>query len=390
MLSDTRFRPLRHPGTADFDQDLGVDLLTAFLFLVGFVLLILGAETLVRGGSRLAVEVGISPFVVGLTVVAYGTSAPELAVTVQSVYAEPPQPDLAVGNVVGSNIANILLVLGSAAACAPLIVSPNSIRVGTPLMIGVSLLMLLLSLDGAVSRLDGLLLFGGSIAYTLITVVGSHQHQRRLQAELDIPPPVSSGTGRVLRVLSDLGLVGLGLAFLTLGSRWLVQGAVAAATFFGVSELVIGLTIVAVGTSLPEVATSIVAACRGERDMAVGNVIGSNVFNVLMVLGACALFGPGEVTVSDQAFRFDMPVMIITAIACFPVFYCGWKITRWEGGVFLLYYAAYLIYLCLSATGHAALGPFRDAMLRWVVPLTGVMFLVYWYQSWMRKRKNPT
>ena len=370
-------------------RGIRVDLLTSVLFALGFVLLVAGAEMLVRGASRLAAAAGISAFVVGLTVVAYGTSAPELAVTVQSVYAEPPQSDIAVGNVVGSNISNVLLVLGISAVVAPLIVSRNVVRAGTPLMIGVSVLMLLLGLDGKIGRLDGAILFTGSIIYTVVAIVQSRRSNRVARAKSgeaaeDAGPKIS-----VAEILKNLALVGAGLATLVLGSRWLVGGAVVLAEQFGVSKLVIGLTVVAVGTSLPEIATSVVAVIRGQRDLAVGNVIGSNVFNILMVLGLCGLVAPEGVAVSPTALRFDIPIMIAVAFACLPVFFLDDKITRWEGGILLLYYAAYVVYLCLVATQHGLLEAFSSAMLLLVAPLTALTFIVYWCRLHAKRRSRP-
>ncbi len=367
-----------------------MDFVTTILFIAGFVLLIVGAESLVRGASRLAEAAGISAFVVGLTVVAYGTSAPELAVTIQSTFAEPPQPDLAVGNVVGSNISNVLLVLGIAAVVAPLIVSRNVVRAGAPLMIGVSVLMWLLSLDGVIGRVDGIILFTGSMCYTVITVVRSRRGTRAARAELASQHGDSHPARRPLDILRDIVLVGVGLVMLTVGARWLVDGAVSLAEHFGVSELIIGLTIVAIGTSLPEVATSVVAVCRGQRDLAVGNVIGSNVFNILLVLGACGIVAPDGVAVSDVALHFDIPVMVIVAVACLPVFFLDSMIARWEGIVFLLYYAAYVIYLCLTAMEHDAVQAFSNAILLFAAPLTALAFVISWYRAYIRKRTSQS
>lgn len=365
-----------------------MDLLTSVLFALGFVLLVVGAEMLVRGASRLAAAAGISAFVVGLTVVAYGTSAPELAVTVQSVYAKPPQPDIAVGNVVGSNISNVLLVLGISAVVAPLVVSRNVVRIGTPLMIGVSVLMLVLGLDGEIGRLDGAILFAGSIVYTTVAIVRSRKNTRVARAQNGEVAENAGPTTGVAEILINLALVGAGLAALVLGSRWLVGGAIVLAEHFGVSKLVIGLTVVAVGTSLPEIATSVVAVIRGQRDLAVGNVIGSNVFNILMVLGLCGLFAPDGVAVSPAVLHFDIPVMIAVAFACLPLFFLDDTITRWEGGILLLYYAAYVAYLSLVATQHGLLETFSSVMLLFVAPLTAMTFIVYWCRLHAKRRSG--
>ncbi|HEX2191498.1 MAG TPA: calcium/sodium antiporter [Longimicrobiaceae bacterium] len=345
--------------------------LTIVLFVLGIGILIAGAELLVRGASRLAAAVGISPLVVGLTVVAFGTSSPELAVSVQSSLSG--QAGLAVGNVVGSNICNVLLILGISAAVTPLVVAQQLIRLDVPLMIAASVAVLLMALDGTVGRLDGLLLFGGVLAYTTFLVRQSRRETAAVRAEYEEEfGPAAVGPPSVLR---DSALIAGGLALLVLGSRWLVNGAVELATALGVSELVIGLTVVAVGTSLPEVATSVMASIRGERDIAVGNVVGSNLFNLLAVLGLTGVVAPDGIAVEPSALRFDIPVMIAVAVACLPVF-AGQVMTRWEGLLFLTYYLAYTAYVVLAATDHDALPAYSGVMTGFVLPLTAVTLLV--------------
>lgn len=348
-----------------------MDLLTLALFLIGLVALIGGAELLVRGAATLAAAWGISPLVIGLTVVAFGTSAPELAVSVVSAWSG--QPGIALGNVVGSNIANVLLILGLSALAAPLLVSRQVVRLEVPIMIGVSLLLVLLALDGRVGRLDGLLLFGGCLLYTTWTVRRSRREERRDGDE--VPPagnPWLQG-----------GLILAGLVCLGLGSHWLVNGAVAIARLFGVSDLVIGLTVVAVGTSLPELATSVLASVRGQRDIAVGNVVGSNIFNILCVLGLSAVVVPGGVPVALSALTFDLPVMVAVALACLPIFFTGHLIARWEGGLFLFYYLAYTGYLSLTAMQHHSLPLLRESLLFFFLPLTAVTLAV---SLWRHRR----
>ena len=255
------------------------------LLLAGFVLLIGGAELLVRGAARLAADLGISPLVVGLPVVAFGTSSPELAVSVLSAHGG--QAGIALGNVVGSNICNVLLILGLSALVAPLVVARQVVRLEVPIMIGVSLLLTLFALDGAVGRWEGALLFATVITYTVWTVRRSRRELRE-EAATEEAPPAGGRAGRVGQLLQILG----GLVLLGVGSKWLIDGAVSVATFFGVSDLVIGLTIVPVGTSLPEIATSLIAVIRGERDLAVGNVVGSCVFNIGAVLGITGVILP--------------------------------------------------------------------------------------------------
>ena len=345
---------------------------TLLWFVAGGVLLIAGAELLVRGASRLALAAGISPLVVGLTVVAFGTSSPELAVTVSSAYAG--EADVALGNVVGSNIFNVLFILGISALIAPLVVAHQLVRLDVPIMIGASVLALLLALDGRIGRLDGLLLFGGILAYTVFLIRQSRRETLAAQTPDGAMPAGEKQGGGAWPL--NLGLIGIGLALLVFGARWLVEAAVTTATTLGVSELVIGLTIIAAGTSLPEVATSVLASLRGERDIAVGNVVGSNIFNLLAVLGLGSIVAPAGVAVSRGALTFDIPVMIAVAVATLPIFFTGYAIARWEGGVFLLYYVAYTMYLVLDAAEHHALNEFGAAMAWFVLPLTALTLVV--------------
>ncbi len=346
-----------------------------FLMLaMGLVVLTAGAEFLVRGSSRLAMAMGISPLVVGLTVVAYGTSAPELVVSVQSSLAG--QPDVALGNVVGSNIFNVLFILGLSAMIVPLRVSQQLIRIDVPLMIAVSILVLVMALDGGIGRLDGLLLVGGLIAYTVLAIVVSRKEQAGIQAEYE----AEFGIGKKVQSRGELGLnlllVVAGLGLLVLGSHWFVESAIVIARQLGVSELVIGLTIVAAGTSMPELATSIMAAIRGERDIAVGNVVGSNIFNILGVLGISSVVSADGVHVSAAALQLDIPVMIAVAVACLPVFYVGHLISRWNGVMFFAYYCAYTASFVIAETVPRFHRTFAFVMLGVVVPLTVITPLI--------------
>ncbi|MFG9450959.1 calcium/sodium antiporter [Pseudomonas aeruginosa] len=345
---------------------------------LGLALLIVGAELLVRGASRLALRFGITPLVVGLTVVAFGTSAPELAVSVQAGLAG--QSDIAAGNIVGSNIFNVLFILGLAALILPLAVSQQLVRLDVPLMIAVSLLFWIMALDGRIGRFDGLLLLAGIVAYTLFAIRQGRKESPEIQAEY-AQEFGAAKDGWLGRLPVQLALIAAGLALLVLGATWLVDSAVAIARVLGVSEVVIGLTIIAAGTSLPEVATSIVAALRGERDIAVGNVVGSNLFNLLSIGGLAALVTPGGLEVAASLVRFDLPVMVAVAFACLPIFATGHRIARWEGALFVAYYAAYTTFLILAATRHAALPQFSAAMLGFVLPITVVTLAVLWMRQ---------
>jgi len=342
--------------------------MTFVLLAAGLIVLAIGAEVLVRGASRLAAAVGISPLVVGLTVVAFGTSSPEMAVSVQSALAG--QANIAVGNVVGSNIFNVLFILGVSALIVPLVVAQQLIRVDVPIMIGISVLALLMALDGSVAWWEGALLFAGIIAYMGFLIRQSRRESVAVKAEY-AQEFAEKEPRNVRNTVVNVVLAVAGLALLVLGSGWFVEGAIQLATAFGVSELIIGLTIVAAGTSLPEVATSVVAALRGERDIAVGNVVGSNIFNILAVLGLTAIVAPGGgVAVPPGVLAVDLPFMIAVAVACLPIFFTGHLIARWEGVVFLVFYVAYTGYLFLTATEHASLPHFQTFLFWFVLPLT--------------------
>lgn len=355
-------------------------LVTHFLmFLAGLVALVAGADLLVRGASRLALSFGISPLVVGLTIVAFGTSAPEMAVSAGAVLNG--QTGLAMGNVVGSNIFNVLFILGLSALIIPLVVHVQLIRQEVPIMIGASLLVLVLALDGTLGLFDGALLFGLLLAYTGFLVVQSRRASREAQAEFDAEIQPASPDAWDARLPVQLALIAAGLALLVLGSDWLVSAAVFFAQSLGVSDLVIGLTIVAAGTSMPEVATSIMAALKGERDIAVGNVVGSSTFNLLGCLGLSGVLAgllPGSpgLTVAPSLLALDIWVMLAVALACLPIFLSGREIARWEGAVFLGYYVAYMAYVVLAAQQHAVLGPFSAVMMGFVVPITVVTLVV--------------
>ncbi|WP_237607718.1 calcium/sodium antiporter [Roseimaritima sediminicola] len=344
------------------------------MLLLGLAVLTGGAELLVRGASKLAAALGISPLVVGLTVVAYGTSTPELVVSIQSALSG--QGSVALGNAVGSNIFNVLFILGTSALIVSLRVLPQLIRFDVPLMIVLSFAVLLLSIDGRLGRVDGVLFTAGLLAYTVWSIVAGRKEQAAAGiADVSKQESMTAKPGPKSIAIDGL-LVVVGLGLLVLGSRWFVTNAVALASSLGVSEMVIGLTIVAAGTSLPEVATSVTAAIRGERDMAVGNVIGSNLFNILGVLGISSLVAADGVPVSESAFWIDLPVMIAVAVACLPIFFTGHLIARWEGGLFLAYYFGYTGYLVGTAMSADWARSWGLVMLGLVVPLTVITLAI--------------
>lgn len=357
---------------------------TILYFIGGLIVLIIGAELLVRGSSRLAAAFGVSPLVIGLTIVALGTASPEIAVSLQA--AVSGQGDLTIGNIIGSNIFNILFVLGVSAMFTHLLIAEQLIRLDAPIMIGISVLTYLLVWDRHLGRLDGAILFVGVISYSVFSLRQSRKESKGVQQEYaqeyaTKEPPTPQN------ILKYTVFIAAGLGLLVLGARWLVDSATSIAVSLGVSELVIGLTIVAAGTSLPEVATSVVAAIRGESDIAVGNAVGSNIYNLLGVLGISGLLSPGGINVAENAFRFDLPVMIFVAVVTLPIFYIDSRVSRLEGGVLFSYYALYTAYLILRASQGAAL-PALTTFALFYVPLTFLVILTIALRSYLGKRRS--
>lgn len=342
----------------------------------GLALLVVGANALVRGASGLAAAAGVPPLVVGLTVVSMGTSAPELSVSVAS--ALQGNTELALGNVVGSNILNVLLILGLSAVITPLAVQRQLVRLDVPLMVGVSALVYMLALDSRLSSLESGLLVAGLAGYLAYQGIQGRK-EGGLASEAATPPAPWYVNAAFL-------LIGLGL--LVLGSDLFVESAVRVARTLGMSDLLVGLTIVALGTSLPEVATSVVAALKGEGDIAVGNVVGSNIFNILGVLGITGVVASGGLPVSPGLLGFDFPVMLAVAVACLPVFFSGLVVARWEGFLFLGYYVAYTGYIILDATGHEAAPLVGLVMLEFVIPITVVTLALILLPSLRRDRRG--
>jgi len=307
-------------------------MLSLLILVLGLAVLTAGAESLVRGGAGLAGRLGIPPVVIGLTVVAFGTSAPELAVSIRAALAG--QGAIAAGNVIGSNIFNIAAILGLAALICPLAVHARLIRLDMPLMIAVSLLGVVILHDQAVSRFEGLVLIAGLVTYTGATILLSlgKEPEFEREAAAEVPKPARSAWIEGLQI-------GGGLVGLVLGARWFVQGAAELARLAGLGEALIGLTIVAAGTSLPELATSVVAALRRHTDIAVGNIVGSNIFNLLGILGTAALIKPFT---TAGIMGLDLAVMLALAIILLPMAMTGFVLKRWEGAFLLLGYAIYL------------------------------------------------
>lgn len=309
--------------------------LPIILLIVGLVLLYFGAEGLVNGASSLALRLGITPLIVGLTVVSFGTSAPELLVCLLAT------DDVSVGNIIGSNIANIALILGAAALVRPIQVQARAVKREFPVMIVASGLFVFLAMDGDLTRPDGAILLAGMMGYLLYTFFEARKDMKRI-ADLLGDDPEAIDLEKDTRVKDALLVVG-GIAGLAIGAKLMVDSAVVIAEYFKISQLVIGISIVAIGTSLPELATSMVASYRGESDISVGNVIGSNIFNVLLVLGVVALVSPLEV--GADAVRIDLWVMMAISIGIWPFLRTGHRLSRPEGAILLLVYIGYMVHL---------------------------------------------
>lgn len=298
----------------------------------GLVMLVLGADSFVRGASGLALHFGISAFVVGLVLVGFGTSAPELAVNLTAAFHG--NYGLAVGNVIGSNVANVGLILGASALIAPLAVRARLLRIEVPLVIGVSVGLWLLSLDGVLGRLDAALLLTGFVGLMWLVAHDARKESAAVRAELSEAVTTQSDLKRNLIRLA------IGLALLLFGAHKMVTAAVSLASAWGMSEMMIGLTVVAIGTSLPELAASGMAVWRGHTDLALGNVVGSNLFNILLILGLTGVFHPLPVGVS--ALQIDLPLMVVFALGLLLIVRRDMVVSRTEGIALLLAYAAFL------------------------------------------------
>ncbi len=309
------------------------------LFIIGLGALYLGADLMIRGASRLARRLGVNALVIGLTVVAMGTSTPELLVGV--VASVRDSGDIAVGNVIGSNVANIALILGIAALIRPIRVQMRLLVREVPIMIFASLAFYIFALNGDLTRFDGLSLLVGFVAYTLYLLEGARRESPAIEVEYQKFVP-AGGT-----LMGHLFLTVVGLGILLGGAHFVVSGASQTARFLGVSELAIGLTVVAIGTSLPELATAIAASVQDEGDILVGNVVGSNIFNLLMVLGATSIVRPLEI--SPSVISVEAPVMLAVSILVLPFVWTTLRLTRWEGGIFLAAYIAFVVLLALPS-----------------------------------------
>lgn len=322
----------------------------ALLLLAGLLLVVLGAELVLKSATHIANMLNVNPIVIGLTLVSVGTSLPEMAIGITA--ASEGKGTLAVGNVVGANIMMLLLVLGLSAAIRPLPIQPYSLRLEVPAMIGAALALIVSSLDGVLTRTEGALLVAAALVYSALIVRSSRRGRRPMAGELldEYAQPLPPLAERRKRLVLHGALLALGIALTIPGADWLVAGASALAARFGVSDAVIGLTIVALGTSTPELVTTVVGTLRGDRDVAIGNLLGSGVYNILAILGTVMLVSPQPIDVSRELLLIDLPIAAAVALVCWPVFRSGHVISRAEGLVFVGAYLLYLAVLVLTRT----------------------------------------
>lgn len=358
--------------------------MTILLFIAGLVALIGGAELFLKGVDHFGLKWGVSPVVMGLTVVAFATGAPELAISIKA--ASTGSADLVLGNIIGSNIANILLILGIVAILKPINITRRIIRIDVPMVIGASLLVFILAFDGSLTTFDGVIFIAGLLCYSLFTFF-QIKKERKKGKETEIfeygesEDELASGT---FFYIKNIGFLLIGLALIVLGANWMVESAVTIARLLGLSELVIGLTIVSIGTSLPEVATSVASARKGNADIAVANVMGSNLYNVLLTLGLTLIIAPTALDVSAQALGFDLPFMVAVSIVCVPIFIAGFNLTRSDGIIFLFYYTSYLTYLVLDAYSSSLVQVTENAFMWGILPAT--LIYMIWRLVIYRKR----
>lgn len=315
---------------------------------LGIVALIAGAELIVRGGVQVAARLGVPPIVIGLTIVAIGTSTPELAVGVKAALGGAGS--LAVGNIAGTNIVNILLILGGSALIAPLALDTQTIRFDLPIMTVVALTLLAMAWDGALTRTEGAVLLAAACAYTVAIVVAAGRESRSTKAQFAREYEAPRHQRPADDTLRGAAALLAGIVVIVLGSDWLVDGAVAFAQAAGVSDAFIGLTIVAIGTSTPELATTLVGTLRNNRDIAIGNLLGSSIYNILLILGVTTLAPSMPLQIEPDLARIDIPVMTAVALACIPVFRSGQHISRTEGALFVGAYLVYVLYLVVTRT----------------------------------------
>ncbi len=351
--------------------------MTIVLFVLGLVALIAGAELFLKAVDHFGLKWGVSPLIMGLTVVAFATGAPELAISIKA--AMSGSADLVLGNIIGSNIANILLILGITALIAPLNITRRVIKVDVPIVIAASVTVYILALDGELGTIDGVILMAGLVGYSyfmFLQIKKDADEQAGVEEVFEYETSPDQLAKGAFFYIKNIGFLLIGLTLIVAGSSWMVESAVTIATILGMSELVIGLTIVSIGTSLPEIATSLSAARKGKADIAVANVMGSNLYNMLLTLGLTLIIAPNVLAVSADAIKLDLPFMVAVSIACIPIFIAGFNLTRRDGALFLVYYSTYLSYLVLNAINSSFVPVIQNTMFYVILP--GTIIYMIW------------
>ena len=376
-------KPLTSPPTLQLN---GSAVFEIVLVAIGLATLIAGGEFLLRGAAKVASALGMTRLMIGLTIVSLGTSAPETAICVDA--ALQAKPEIALGNIVGSNIANVLLILGTTAIVFPIVIDRKIIQREVPIMIGVTCLFVALASDGILTQTDGGVLLFGMICFLVWQFISARQEPQALDSdetkvETGKETNADSGIIEKYSFLKIAMFILLGGAMLWFGAGWMVKGATGIASAFGTSELVIGLTIVAIGSSSPEIVTSLLAARRGYPEMAVGSVIGSNIANLLLVGGTTAVLS-AEITVPVEAFEFDIPVMAIASVACLPIFLTDHKIARCEGVLFLLCFIAFTGFLFFRSSLSGLFPSWNQMVWPIAIPLILATFMVIVYRHFFK------
>ncbi len=357
--------------------------IVALQFIAGLIFLYFGGEFLVTGSSRAALVFKISPLIVGLTVISLGTSAPELAVSLEAAFRN--NTSMALGNVIGSNLLNFLFILGLSALITPLKVNQQFIKREVPILLFATILTYLLALDGVLGRFDGLILSFMAFNYFLYIVRKGKKETKSVEKEYAEYLGDTKTTSHSL--IKNIFLTILGMGILVLGSHFFINASVSLAQHFGISDLVIGLTVVALGTSLPEMAASITAAMKGERDIAVGNIIGSNILNIFVVLGVSSAIAKNGILVGPEALSFNYPFLILSSLLIYPIFVTDSEISRSDGLLLVFIYSFYTIYLILEAKGSPSLEYFKNIIFYFVAPAI-LSIVIIKYFLFMKKAKS--
>ncbi len=353
-----------------------------FSLIVGLIALLGGAELLVRSATKIALFFKLSPLVIGLTIVAFGTSAPEIAVALSGSFDN--HIGLGFGNVIGSNIFNLLFILGLMAVFKPLRIVRKVVRVDIPLMIITSAGLLVLAMDGHLSKIEGAIMLLGLVLFTVFTLRQGKKEENDFNKDFrESRKSISRGTLTLQFIILLLSIILLGW-----GSDRVVDSSVVIARELGIDEFIIGLTIIAVGTSLPELVTSLMALAHRRCDLAVGNIVGSSIFNILGVVSVMTLVSSGGVTVTANNLSMDLPVLLASSVVCLPIFFSGYRISRLEGIFFIIYYLVYIVFFAVITAPDSFFGTYVRISMIYVIPSVFIIYVFIVLQLGKRRIKN--